>query len=167
MDMYVSRNMLTEAMLVAQVDATGGYDAIRSALYINVGDESERPPLTHSKAYLHEVLRVKAERFFTQGQPVLAACTHLTVSDAQGRQPPSTLSCASYSPPGALQKLLRGNEVELGTVLVRLLRLHPSDHVITAFAAKCRRADLWCVPHYCPPLRILTATHIGHLPWRH
>eukprot|EP01116_Phalansterium_solitarium_P012909 TRINITY_DN2963_c0_g1_i1.p1 TRINITY_DN2963_c0_g1~~TRINITY_DN2963_c0_g1_i1.p1 ORF type:complete len:1237 (+),score=444.65 TRINITY_DN2963_c0_g1_i1:142-3852(+) len=128
LDFYVSRNEMDEAFLVANVESAGGYQAISKALYINVGgDDASGPETAKNQKYIQQVTHAKSERFLGEGQPLLAACCYLAVSDVQG----------------AIQKLLRGNRIEMAATIARVMKVEPADHIYEALSRRCERFGLW------------------------
>lgn len=76
---------------------------------------------------LKVVSNANADRYFLLGQPVLAACCHLAINDIEG----------------AIQKLVRGNEIELAAVLAKMLKVYVADYVFESLALRCERFGMW------------------------
>jgi hypothetical protein len=76
---------------------------------------------------LREVAETQANAYFSQGQPVLAACALLRTGDAMG----------------ALQKLMLGNEVLLALAVVKVLKLQFCDEVFVRAASIAEEMGLY------------------------
>ncbi|PRP82721.1 hypothetical protein PROFUN_09983 [Planoprotostelium fungivorum] len=125
---YQERNLLDEAVLVSKVDAEGGYSSFQKALYVDVGEATDHPEgqeMKDNKVRL--MIGVKSDFLFRCGSPIAAASCHLSMDDRQG----------------AMQKLMKGNEIELAYLLSRSLKIHPSDHIVESFAFRCETFHEW------------------------
>eukprot|EP00455_Lapot_gusevi_P040938 TRINITY_DN4691_c0_g1_i4.p1 TRINITY_DN4691_c0_g1~~TRINITY_DN4691_c0_g1_i4.p1 ORF type:complete len:1101 (-),score=371.19 TRINITY_DN4691_c0_g1_i4:99-3326(-) len=89
--------------------------------------EQKQEPEMKSNLLLDQVCQEYAESEFDKGHPPLAAALHLALSN-------------SYS---AVQKLVRGNEVELAYALATALKLRFVDHVLKELALRCEKLGLW------------------------
>lgn len=95
--MLVDGNRMEEAMLLCKVEEDGGFDSAK-ALYLNVSGYEKRAEEQETQSNgsaslgtdimmegatdsLRDVVRLRGESLLKAGQPVLAACCHLSIND--------------------------------------------------------------------------------------
>eukprot|EP00727_Mastigamoeba_balamuthi_P011385 m51a1_g687 hypothetical protein (951) ;mRNA; f:322611-326513 len=145
-DFYCDRGRVQDAILTALVYAAKQKEQQSKASASKVSHDKRlsqsqlvpppaspggRPPSPSRDAaavtpLVRKLCDIKAMQYFEDGQPVLAACSHLSVGDTHR----------------ALQKLTRGCEFDLAYAVVRALNV-PADHVHVMISRKAESLGLW------------------------